>query len=365
MGNWDSRINRIPRYRAVITTVDPSQRLIEASTPDGGIHRLAIFDVSSQFTWPVEGENWTIYQENGYWYLGDKWLNPDESAIFEAMSPGESWNDAVDKASHNAKLHAPGDIKMAAYRSPDIGWLACDGSEKDRTVYSDLFEAIVPLIGNVSITIASPAVLTLPNHGLVEGDQIYLGTNGSLPTNLSTNTLYYVKYINANTFNLATTIGGAAINTTGSQIGTHLLRFCPYGLGNGSSTFNLPDYRGRSPIGVGDGDASGHSDHRLGQKVGKQTHVLQANESGLPAHNHGITDPGHNHRIAATYPSIADGRQIPLGQSGTTYVNNSGGVNHIENSTTGITINNNSASSASQAHENRTPSQVVNFFIKT
>ena len=138
-----------------------------------------------------------------------------------------------------------------------------------------------------------------------------------------------------------------------------------YGAGDGSTTFNLPDFRGRAPAGSGTGDASGATAHTLGAKVGKETHLLTSGESGVPAHNHSVTDPGHGHRIAVTYPTIADGRQIPLGQSGTTYATANGGVNHIENSTTGITINNNTAANAASAHENRTPSTVINFFIKT
>lgn len=83
-------INRVNKLRAQVITVDPSQRLIEVTTADGGLRRLSVYDVPSQFTWPLEGEEWSIYEENGYWYLGNKWLNPDESELFESMSPGDS-----------------------------------------------------------------------------------------------------------------------------------------------------------------------------------------------------------------------------------------------------------------------------------
>jgi hypothetical protein len=46
-------------------------------------------------------------------------------------------------------------------------------------------------------------------------------TTGALPTGLSVNTQYWVKYIDADTFNVATTMQGTAINTSGSQSGTH------------------------------------------------------------------------------------------------------------------------------------------------
>jgi hypothetical protein len=73
--------------------------------------------------------------------------------------------------------------------------------------------------GTVTITIASPAVITssvnLPNNSSIQ-----LGTTGALPSGLSTNTTYYVINVSGTSFNLSLTQGGAAINTTGTQSGT-------------------------------------------------------------------------------------------------------------------------------------------------
>jgi hypothetical protein len=75
-------LTRVAKLRATIVTVDPSQRLIEAVTAEGGPpRRLAIFDIPNGFMWPVEGEDWSIYEENGYWRLGNKYLNDDEDAL--------------------------------------------------------------------------------------------------------------------------------------------------------------------------------------------------------------------------------------------------------------------------------------------
>lgn len=78
-------------------------------------------------------------------------------------------------------------------------------------------------VGTVTITIASPAVVTFNSHGFLGGEKIIFQTTGALPTGLVAGTVYYVKYIDANTFNVAATLGGANINTTGSQSGTHTL----------------------------------------------------------------------------------------------------------------------------------------------
>lgn len=73
----------------------------------------------------------------------------------------------------------------------------------------------------VTITIASPAVVTWAGHGLAADTPVVLLTTGALPTGLSANTVYYVSSPATNTFQLAATKGGTAINTSGSQSGTH------------------------------------------------------------------------------------------------------------------------------------------------
>lgn len=74
-----------------------------------------------------------------------------------------------------------------------------------------------------TITIASPGVATATAHGLVANDTVVFNTDGALPTGLSVDTNYYVisSGLTANAFQIALTLGGAAINTTGSQSGTH------------------------------------------------------------------------------------------------------------------------------------------------
>ncbi len=53
-----------------------------------------------------------------------------------------------------------------------------------------------------------------------------------------------------------------------------------YGAGDGSSTFNLPDKRGRTSIGSGTG--SGLTNRTRGTKLGDETEIAP-----LPAHSHG------------------------------------------------------------------------------
>lgn len=78
----------------------------------------------------------------------------------------------------------------------------------------------------VTITIATPGVVSWTAHGLSNGDPVVLTTTGALPTGPLVSTVYWVANKAANTFQLATTkaaalAGTPVINTSGSQSGTH------------------------------------------------------------------------------------------------------------------------------------------------
>lgn len=72
-----------------------------------------------------------------------------------------------------------------------------------------------------TMTIATPAVVTCVAHGFVNGDDITFQTTGALPTGLAQNTVYYVVNKTDDTFQVSLTVGGAAINTSGTQSGVH------------------------------------------------------------------------------------------------------------------------------------------------
>jgi hypothetical protein len=72
--------------------------------------------------------------------------------------------------------------------------------------------------GTVTITIASPAVVT-STVLLTEGAAIQFATTGALPTGITAGTTYYVFNVNGLTFNLLDSTG-AVVNTSGSQSGT-------------------------------------------------------------------------------------------------------------------------------------------------
>lgn len=235
---------------------------------------------------------------------------------------------------------------------PKSGWLGCSGSSVSRTTYSALFAVLNPNIATVTITIASPAVLTwtaigsaAPNQ-MLSGDQVYLTTTGALPTGLTANTLYYVIQVSSSTFKLATSranaAAGTAINTSGSQSGTHSLWYSPYGNGDGSTTFGLPDTRGYILAGNPNGastlthDTSNGVYGNQGAVGGEQSHALTTAEG-----------PSHTHVLNKANAAGGDGSGYAWSSTTTS---NSTGV---------------ATSGSNTAHNNVQPTLIVTYMIKT
>jgi hypothetical protein len=88
-----------------------------------------------------------------------------------------------------------------------------------------LLKQIDASVGTATMTIATPCVVSRTAHGLSVGMTITFTTTGALPTGITAGTTYYVisAGFGANSFRISATDAGAAINTTGTQSGTHTL----------------------------------------------------------------------------------------------------------------------------------------------
>jgi len=77
--------------------------------------------------------------------------------------------------------------------------------------------------GEVTISIASPAVISWTGHGLNVDSEVVFTTDGALPTGLTAGTRYYVisAGFGVDSFQVSATPQGAAINTSDTQSGTH------------------------------------------------------------------------------------------------------------------------------------------------
>jgi microcystin-dependent protein len=119
-----------------------------------------------------------------------------------------------------------------------------------------------------------------------------------------------------------------------------------YGAGDGSSTFNLPDLRGRVIVGAGNG--TGLTPRGIGLKGGEETHQLSVAE--LPSHVHPLTDTVQStnlYTLTGTNPAAGSGRyQVAPWSTGFTEL--------IGGSTGG-----------GASHNTMQPFQVINYLIKT
>jgi len=177
-----------------------------------------------------------------------------------------------------------------------------------------------------------------------------------------------------------------------------------YGPGDGTSSFNVPDLRGRAPIGAGAGP--GLTNRGLGSVGGEENHTLSAAE--MPYHSHTVVDNGHSHTVNEPFhshsvsqtghahgvndPSHTHMAEQIISGNQFLYVNNGGampigiatqpaftGISiqaananiSIVQTKIGITIAGgyasvyNSPAGGSAAHNNMQPFVSINYFIKT
>lgn len=145
--------------------------------------------------------------------------------------------------------------------------------------------------------------------------------------------------------------GGAISRTTYSALYTLLGN--NYGAGDGSTTFNVPDLRGRVPVGFNGSDTDFNSRGKTG---GEKTHILTTSE--MPSHNH--TQDQHNHAANNGGNFITDSGSGP----GANYGLQNGTFYNFRTSFTQLATPTNQAAGGGGAHNNLQPYQVVKFIIK-
>lgn len=117
--------------------------------------------------------------------------------------------------------------------------------------------------------------------------------------------------------------------------------------GDGRTTLQLPDLRGRAAVGMGNG--AGLTDRRIGQRSGQETHQLNTNE--MPQHSHATTLRGSEEDAVSTDPATG------VLAAGTLYHAGAPDVNFPSSAITAGNAGN------SQAHNNMQPYLVLNYQI--
>jgi microcystin-dependent protein len=125
-----------------------------------------------------------------------------------------------------------------------------------------------------------------------------------------------------------------------------------FGVGDGATTFNLPDHKGRTGVGAGTytDTVSGSITRTLGTKLGAEKHVMLTNE--MPLHTH--TDSGHTHGTPFQNSGVSGGAPAGFGTAVIVGGTNTTSANAAIQNTGG-----------DLPHNNMQPSLVVNYIIKT
>lgn len=131
---------------------------------------------------------------------------------------------------------------------------------------------------------------------------------------------------------------GSAVSRTGLFADIFAAIGTAYGAGDGSTTFNLPDWVNRVPIGAGDIYAVG--------AVGGSTSATLA-IANLPPHDHPVTDPGHIHAVTDPghfHSALVAASNVTAGAAagGATAGNTGSKVTGltVDSATTGVTVGN-------------------------
>ncbi len=141
--------------------------------------------------------------------------------------------------------------------------------------------------------------------------------------------------------------GSAVSRSTYSKLFTAI--GTTYGSGDGSTTFNLPNLKGKVAVGLNSADTSFDT---LGETGGEKRHTLTVTE--MPSHTH--TQDSHNHSTSGFY------------SAGSVGTDNYSAASPVQNKTprsTGSTTATNQNTGGGEAHNNLQPYIVLNYIIKT
>jgi hypothetical protein len=142
-------------------------------------------------------------------------LSFDETGF--AKLDGATFTGVVTTSEGVTNAQAKNALIVSAFNSISGGF-----NNGTRVIMSAASSSNTPIASGVAtITIASPAVITRNSHGFANGNVVFFTTTGALPTGLLPNVHYFVINSTTNTFNVSLTQGGTAINTSGTQSGTH------------------------------------------------------------------------------------------------------------------------------------------------
>lgn len=125
-----------------------------------------------------------------------------------------------------------------------------------------------------------------------------------------------------------------------------------FGAGDGTTTFNLPDFDNRFPVGAGDLYAVAATGGSKDAVVVSHTHTAT------------VTDPGHTHGFLFTANAPTGSGYVAAQGANSNSTNNLSAPSSVQSNTTGVSVTN-ASSGESGTNKNLPPYLGVYFIIKT
>ena len=200
---------------------------VTVRTPPGVIRQATPYDAPNSW-WDTSNVRWmsgAIMPIGGNTRITAQPLPAKVRALFQWRdNAAREWTAIGHEAGVQVLFGSLTDVTPTSFVSMNAitggGYGSLDYGTDDNPV-SDAAGTTLVSSGTVTISIASPGVVTWNNHGLENGSVVRftVAGGGSLPTGIVASTSYYVVNAATNTFNVSATKGGTAINTTGSTSG--------------------------------------------------------------------------------------------------------------------------------------------------
>jgi hypothetical protein len=231
----------INRLSLVSHNIDGSHQLISntwmqgtgAPTSSTGVDGIYYVNTSNSYVY---------YRQSGIWsYMGSLISQSFTAIIGDATSSGTGSVQTTVLKIRNTPIPAPTSANdgMFIQYNNITGSFQYNNNLQPLNIKSNIYVSSTLGTSNLNttiecgtictISIATPAVVTLPYHGFYVGSQVAFSTTGILPTGINAGTTYYVisSGLRTNQFEISATLNGSAINTTGSQSGTHYISQSP------------------------------------------------------------------------------------------------------------------------------------------
>jgi microcystin-dependent protein len=238
------------------------------------------------------------------------------------------------------------------------------------------------LVGNGTASVLAPANLhwdntnsrlgvgdTTPSYAVdVAGDVNVTGTVRVAGVSIATPVGVVQQYAGSNAPAGFLLCDGSAVSRT-TYAALFAVISTTYGAGDGATTFNLPNLKGRIPVGR---DVTQTEFNVLGETGGAKTHTLTTDE--IPAHAHQVDPPSsttstsgahtHGYRDYFAYNTYSDDANDRLVGSTLTYRDTTTDSDGDHAHTLDIVAFNSGAAGAGGAHNNLQPYIVLNYIIK-